>query len=154
MLSDMVNEMEKSYVDMASAESGTCKYTPSCDPSKSCTSSVSSGVSVWTKSDTESDTQFNNPTTQTCTRFDRDPDNEFLSAPVTGRKNSCTSSMCPASNVCEDNDSRSSCKCHYPVVLGAKDGNPSTATLNSGKPEWLDSKGCTSGEFPGDKSVC
>jgi hypothetical protein len=91
--------MEDSFVTIAGEESAYCvvkgsdgDYVESCDPPNS--AGVSKYDNVWTDSTTNHNPLYQNPDTGTCTRFDKNEQNEFLptASIKTGRKSACSES--------------------------------------------------------------
>jgi len=135
----IVKKLEEEYVNIASDEGGTCLSRPtahSCDPDH-----VHS--TAWRGA--KYDVQFSNAVTKSCTRFDKNQQNLFLSlgsfvphsdtsfdsansidgywkypdTRTTGKKHTCTDSLCPADFDCSatgygSEDRR--CKCNYNVI--------------------------------------
>ena len=94
IVSNYARLMEDTYVDIAGLESSYCVVSPdngddyveSCDPPNRAGGSKFDmvwGRGAYTRGDTATlhDDQFQNPSTGTCTRFDKDEDNNFLGSP-------------------------------------------------------------------------
>jgi Mg-chelatase subunit ChlD len=93
IISSYARSMENDFVAIAGEESSFCvasaangDYVESCDPPPS------KYDSIWKDSVTTHDPNFQNPETETCTRFDKDDLNLFLpTADIkTGRKTACS----------------------------------------------------------------
>jgi uncharacterized protein YegL len=147
LVSKYAADLESMYADMTSDEGAGCtgKYVSSCD----------SGSSKW--GEATSLAQFNNPGTGTCTRFDMDEKNDFLSTPRTGRVSACSAnpSQCksPQSTVdCSKGDMdgiysaqyNALCKCHYNIVTHNFLLHASGAGGLQSKADYLDTTGCVS----------
>jgi hypothetical protein len=148
-VSKYAQDLEASYTDMTSAEGAACsgKYVPSCDPNGQHSGKWNTATAL---------SQFNNPTTGTCTRFDKDENNEFITE-VTGRKSACSidRNSCKAPDDtqidCTKGDAdgafsaqyNSRCKCHYNIVTEDFKLHADSTSLKN-KATYLDDTNCTS----------
>lgn len=143
MVKNIVASMEGSYVDIASEEGGAkCPYVDSCSHHEAFDSATQN-------------VQFNNPTTGTCTRFDKDSSNYAISSPETGRNfadnalpTSCNRATFPSWSTYLGSDT---CKCQYQIIDYS---NPTNLKLHKdtlSKVAYLDQTGCTKDS---DKTKC
>jgi len=146
IVSKYAGDMESMYADMTSGEGANCagKYVPSCDPQNQ----YSNKWAAATQSSNPK--RFNNPTTETCTRFDKNAANQFMTTVFTGREGTCstTPSLCRdpttasgASLDCSEpfNVNNPKCQCEYPII---KKPNFQLHANTISKSDYLISKGC------------
>ena len=119
IVSKYAGDLESMYADMTSGEGATCsgKYVPSCDPSNQYNFKWAAATQ------SSNPKRFNNPTTETCTRFDKDEENRFMTTVFTGRESACSStpSLCrnPIDNPnldCNESPNHPKCQCEYSIV--------------------------------------
>jgi uncharacterized protein YegL len=118
---------------------------------------------VWQERSYDYDAQFTNWETKTCTRFDKDENNQFLAEPKTGRISSCkkaTECREDASDECakypyfepgtSKQDGSEECRCNYQTVF-EDDGEWIEHNEIESKPDYLTKTGCTDS---GDDGLC
>jgi len=137
-VSKVVAKLETSYVDIASEEGGSCDSKPT---ASACDLNT---VGPWTTA--SYDEQYTNPLTKSCTRFDKNQRNEFLSTIVTGKRSTCSPYSCPTSADCTEkygNPNSASCKCNYNIITGSSADYFAKHVDTKSKVDFLYEGGCT-----------